>query len=95
MYGLLSVLTSGLGDVSLAVSNIGARLISGTFNYTANRKLVFKSNVSKWKSVIQYVALAAGVCTEPFDFSEKRGKVIWSKDNEKRNHGGELYIAWC
>ena len=59
-YGLLLVLTGGLGtSVSLTVSNIIARVISASVNYTINRKLVFKSDKSVWKSAAQYFALAA------------------------------------
>ena len=43
----------------LVISNIGARLVSGTANYTMNRKLVFKSRTGFAKSAAQYIALAA------------------------------------
>ena len=60
MYVLLLALTgaAGIGH-SLVVSNIGARLVSGTANYTMNRKLVFRSRTGFAKSAAQYVALAA------------------------------------
>ena len=60
MYALLLALTgaAGIGH-SLVVSNIGARLVSGTANYTMNRKLVFRSRTGFAKSAAQYVALAA------------------------------------
>ena len=60
MYALLLALTgaAGIGH-SLVISNIGARLVSGTANYTMNRKLVFRSRTGFAKSAAQYVALAA------------------------------------
>ena len=60
MYALLLALTgaAGIGH-SLVISNIGARLVSGTANYTMNRKLVFKSRTGFAKSALQYVVLAA------------------------------------
>ena len=42
----------------LPVANILARIISATFNYTMNKKIVFKSNVSVKKSATMYAALA-------------------------------------
>lgn len=60
MYALLLALTGAAGiSHSLVVSNIGARLVSGTANYTMNRKLVFRSRTGFAKSAAQYVALAA------------------------------------
>ena len=60
MYALLLALTgaAGIGH-SLVISNIGARLVSGTANYTMNRKLVFRSRTGFARSAAQYVALAA------------------------------------
>ena len=43
----------------MVVSNIGARLVSGTANYTMNRRLVFKSRTGFAKSALQYLLLAA------------------------------------
>ena len=60
MYAALLAITGTLGMThSLVISNIGARLVSGTANYTMNRKLVFKSRTGFAKSAVQYVALAA------------------------------------
>ena len=60
MYAVLLAITGTLGMThSLVISNIGARLVSGTANYTMNRKLVFKSRTGFAKSAAQYVALAA------------------------------------
>lgn len=60
MYALLLSLTGAAGMAnSLALSNIGARLVSGTANYMMNRKLVFRSRTGFAKSAAQYIALAA------------------------------------
>ena len=60
MYAVLITLTGTLGMThGLVISNIGARLVSGTANYTMNRKLVFKSRTGFAKSAAQYIALAA------------------------------------
>jgi len=64
LYSVLSVLTGGLGaTVSLTASNVTARVISTSVNYTINRKLVFKSENSLLKSSFQYFALAALILT--------------------------------
>lgn len=54
LYTLLLVLTRG----NLKISNVVARLISATVNYTLNRKFVFKSKSGVAKSVIEYALLA-------------------------------------
>lgn len=60
MYALLLAATGAAGLAnSLVVSNIGARLVSGTANYTMNRKLVFRSRTGFAKSAVQYILLAA------------------------------------
>ena len=60
MYAVLLTLTGTLGMThGLVISNIGARLVSGTANYTMNRNLVFKSRTGFAKSAAQYIALAA------------------------------------
>ncbi len=56
-YGLYALLTALTG--SLAISNIGARVVSATFNFTINRRYVFKSDASTAKSALKYFALAA------------------------------------
>lgn len=61
-YSLFTVLLAGLGaTLSLTVSNITARIISTSVNYTINRKLVFKSKKTVWKSALQYLVLAAAI----------------------------------
>ncbi|MDD3394335.1 MAG: GtrA family protein [Anaerotignum sp.] len=59
LYSLLAVMTAGLGSASLTVSNVVARLVSAGVNFIINRKLVFKSEKSLWKSSLQYFSLAA------------------------------------
>ena len=60
MYAALLALTGAAGMAnSLVISNIGARIVSGTANYTMNRRLVFKSRTGFASSAAQYVLLAA------------------------------------
>ena len=60
MYALLLAATGAAGIAnSLVISNIGARLVSGTANYMMNRKLVFRSRIGFAKSAAQYFLLAA------------------------------------
>ena len=59
LYSLLTLLTSTMGSInSLLISNVGARLVSASVNYTMNRKLVFKSDAHILKSIFKYVILA-------------------------------------
>lgn len=53
-YCILNLLTE-----NIVLSNIFARVISASFNYTLNRNLVFKSKNSVYKSIIKYALLAA------------------------------------
>ena len=60
MYALLLAVTGAAGIAnSLVISNIGARIVSGTANYAMNRKLVFKSRTGFARSAVQYFLLAA------------------------------------
>ncbi len=56
LYCILNAITG-----QLVVSNIAARVVSATVNYTINRNVVFKSKVSVIKSAVQYVLLAAAI----------------------------------
>lgn len=59
MVLLLSALTSALPEsTSLAISVVGARLVSATVNFTVNRKVVFKGNEHIGKAIAKYVLLA-------------------------------------
>ena len=56
---LLSLLTAGLGaKLSLAVSVVGARLVSSCVNFLVNRGMVFKGNETLGRSAAKYAALA-------------------------------------
>lgn len=55
-YLLYSLLLMRTGNLHL--SNICARIVSATINYSLNRKLVFRSSVSAIKSALQYTCLA-------------------------------------
>lgn len=46
---------------NLTISNIIARIISSIFNYSINKKIVFRSNKSLYKSAIQYLLLVIGI----------------------------------
>lgn len=63
LYSLLIVLTTTLGNIGLTISNVVARVVSAGVNFTINRKLVFKSQKSVWKSARQYFSLAAIILT--------------------------------
>ena len=43
---------------NLVLSNVMARIISGSFNYTVNRKIVFNSHNKISKSILSYIILA-------------------------------------
>jgi putative flippase GtrA len=60
MYALLLAVTGASGIANgLIISNIGARIVSGTANYTMNRKFVFKSRAGFARSAAQYILLAS------------------------------------
>lgn len=60
MYVLLLALTGAAGIANgLIISNVGARIVSATANYTMNKKLVFRSRTGFARSAGQYFLLAA------------------------------------
>lgn len=60
LYSLLLWLTQGVDTtISLPLSNVLARVVSASVNYTLNRKVVFQSNANPTKSATEYFALAA------------------------------------
>lgn len=62
LYSFLTLWTSSLDSMtSILISNLGARIVSASVNYTINRKLVFQSNAHIARSVGQYALLAMGV----------------------------------
>ena len=62
-YLLYAVLLAATGYAGLAnglvISNIGARVVSASANYTMNRRMVFKSRTGVAESAVQYAVLAA------------------------------------
>lgn len=58
LYALLSALTVNAGAFGLTFSNICARIVSASVNYTINRRLVFQSSTGVFHSAIRYFALA-------------------------------------
>lgn len=59
LYWILSILLSGLGQGrGVFISNVSARLVSGTINFQMNRKWVFDQNHSMKRQALQYILLA-------------------------------------
>ncbi|MCR5784470.1 MAG: bifunctional glycosyltransferase family 2/GtrA family protein [Eubacterium sp.] len=58
-YGLYCLFFFISGQIFFA--NITARLFSASFNYSFNKKLVFKSKRSFWKSAVGYILLAVAI----------------------------------
>ena len=56
-YAIFSILT--LLSAPLVISNVIARVISSSVNFTLNRKFVFKNKDSLWASALKYFSLAA------------------------------------
>lgn len=59
LFALFSMITAGIGTASVAVSNVFARVISATFNFTVNKRFVFKSGADTAESAVRYFILAA------------------------------------
>ena len=59
LYTILTILTAGLGTVSVPLSNICARAVSAAANYWINRRFVFQNRGSVAKSASMYFTLAA------------------------------------
>ena len=56
---VISALTRGLApSTSLAVSVVGARLVSASVNFSINRRMVFKGDETLGRAVAKYAALA-------------------------------------
>ena len=59
-YGLFTIFSLFLaGSGSTIYANIAARVLSATFNYEVNRKIVFKDSQSRKSSLWRYAVLAA------------------------------------
>ena len=61
MFIFFSITFSSLGGLGLVMSNIFARIISSSVNFTINRKLVFKDKGSVSIAALKYFVLAGGV----------------------------------
>lgn len=59
LYSIFVLLTTGLGGAGIAVSNVLARVLSSSANYTINRNLVFKSQKNVVCTAASYFALAS------------------------------------
>ena len=60
MFLVFSALFSGFGStVMIGAANVCARVVSASFNYTVNKKYIFKNREHPAKSLVQYAALAA------------------------------------
>lgn len=64
MYSLLTVTTGGLGTaVSVPLSNVLARIVSASVNFTINKKFVFRNRDSAARTGAEYFILAACILT--------------------------------
>ena len=58
-YTLFMIFLSIIGQKLIILCNVLARIISATFNYFVNKRLVFKSHGNTLKSLLKYAILAA------------------------------------
>lgn len=61
LYSLLVTILAGLGSAAVPVSNVSARVVSACCNFAINKRLVFRSDESVWKTSAQYFLLAAAI----------------------------------
>ena len=62
IYSLLLWLTAGFSkSISLFLSNVMARILSGCFNYQVKRNLVFQEKTDAGRTAVQYILLATGI----------------------------------
>lgn len=59
LYSLLVIITSPFGDFGIPFSNIAARIVSASVNFSINKHMVFKNNGSILKTGTQYFLLAS------------------------------------
>ncbi len=59
LFGIFSILFTG--SAGILAANVLARVISATFNYEINRKVVFKDDTNRKDSFFKYALLAAAV----------------------------------
>ncbi|MBO4696599.1 MAG: bifunctional glycosyltransferase family 2/GtrA family protein [Lachnospiraceae bacterium] len=70
-FVIFTILNLLIGDsmeetTRIAVATVGARIVSSIFNYTLNRKVVFKSDADMKKSLVRYFLLAICQVTVSF-----------------------------
>lgn len=58
-YAVYSLLL--LSGVGLTASNVMARVVSASVNFTLNRKVVFRSKERLWKTAVKYFCLAVAI----------------------------------
>ena len=63
LFGVLATLLAAWGTSGVALANIGARLVSASFNFLVNRSLVFDSHESLYVTAMRYALLALGIMT--------------------------------
>ena len=61
LFGLLTVVLAPVGAASVIASNVLARVASATFNYTLNRRYVFRSDEGVSTTAPRYAMLAASI----------------------------------
>lgn len=63
MFLLFSAIFSGAGTAAAGagIANICARVVSAGFNYTVNRKFVFRDRSNPARTLIGYILLASGI----------------------------------
>lgn len=61
LFGVLVGCFAGMGSLGVFGANVLARLVSAVFNYTVNRRLVFRSRGSVAQSAARYAMVAAGL----------------------------------
>ena len=61
-FGAFAILSAALtGKTGLLASNVIARILSASFNYEVNRKLVFKDSAKRTESALPYAILAIAI----------------------------------
>ena len=59
LYGFFVLLTGSWGELSVPISNITARILSASINFTINRHIVYHSRDGVWNAGLRYAILAA------------------------------------
>ena len=61
MFSLLSRILAGIGAAAVPISNVIARLVSATVNFTLNRRYDFQDKGKRSASAVRYALLALGI----------------------------------